>query len=144
LTRKLEVAEEQVTLPSLPPPPSPGLITPLQLRNLSKEREISVTTLSQFKSEKSRELGELQTSSHKKDVDLKNLKKKCSSSSPRLTPSLPLSLPDHRVIELESKLQSTVNENSASKILHDQVSDPTLSVPPSLLSFAPLPPTLPL
>jgi hypothetical protein len=77
LARKLEVAEEQVTLPSLPPPPSPGLITPLQLRNLSKEREISVTTLSQFKSEKSRELGELQTSSHKKDVDLKNLKKKC-------------------------------------------------------------------
>ena len=48
----------------------------MKLRNITKEREVSVNTLSQFKSEKSRELGELQTNNHKKDVEIKNLKKR--------------------------------------------------------------------
>ena len=57
LARRLEAAEEQ-------------------LRTVMQEREAAVQALTQFKSEKSREIGDMQTGMHKKDVEMKNLRKK--------------------------------------------------------------------
>jgi len=81
LARRLEAAEEQ-------------------LRTVMQEREAAVQALTQFKSEKSREIGDMQTGMHKKDVEMKNLRKKLS--------------------EAESRFKALSSDNTAAATLHEQ------------------------
>lgn len=56
--------------------------------------------LSQFKSDKAREIGDLQTSLHRKDVEIRNMKKKCH--------------------DIETKLKSVSSDFAASNTIHEQ------------------------
>jgi hypothetical protein len=64
-----------------------------------REREAAVVALSQFKSDKGREMGDLNASLHRKDVEIRNLKKKCHDT--------------------EAKLKSVMSDFAASSTIHE-------------------------
>ena len=72
-----------------------------QLVEALRERESAVVTLSQFKSDKAREIGDMQTSLHRKDMEIRNLKKKCH--------------------DVEVKLKNVTSDLSAASTINEQV-----------------------
>ena len=72
----------------------------MQLVEAQREREAAVVALSQFKRDKAREIGDHQTSLHRKDIDLRNMKKTCH--------------------DMEARLKRVTSDLEVSKSMHEQ------------------------